>query len=89
MGKCSVDGCQASIHAAGLCRTHYGRKWRGKPMEGRTESRRNEIECADDRRLSLERELTEAKRIYSMSVGVQARVKWSGRMRELQGLLSQ
>ena len=88
-GKCSQSGCSAQVHAKGLCKTHYGRKWRGHPPDG---NGRRRSECpvhdtVEERRVSAERGLAEARTVYGVAVGLEARTKWRGRIRELELVL--
>lgn len=85
---CSVVGCPEPSHAKGLCRRHYGRRWRDKPMEGRNEIRREALEIASERKQSILRELQSAQDIYDRCIGFQAHAKWGGKIRELKELLS-
>jgi hypothetical protein len=56
-------------------------------MDVRCEVKREALEIAEDRRLSVERELEVARDVYAHAVGMDARVKWGGKIRELQGFL--
>jgi hypothetical protein len=83
-GKCSQSGCSAQVHAKGLCKTHYGRKWRGHPPDGRKRPEYPRNDTAEERRALAEQGLVEARAVYSVAVGLEARTKWRKRIQELE-----
>lgn len=87
---CSIAGCTEPAHARGYCRKHYGRYWRKKPLVP-PDPLATPPPAATDPRIdvkALQRQLESSRHSYDLSVGLEARMRWGRKVRELQATLN-
>jgi hypothetical protein len=85
-GRCSQPGCPDPVHAKGLCRKHYGRQWRGRPLEEGNDVRAKRA-VAGFNLESIERQLSEARHNYNIVVGFEGRKRWREKISELEKVI--
>jgi hypothetical protein len=82
--KCSVNGCRNNAHSRGYCGCHYGRIWRGRPVEGPAYQ---QAAPASFNLQSLERQLADAHRSHDLVVGLEGKMRWRRKIQELEQIL--
>lgn len=83
--KCSQPGCPNDAHSRGLCRCHYGRQWRGRPLTGPVIAQEAPSRFSTE---SLERQIADAKRAYALVVGFTGKLRWRHIIQELEQALN-
>lgn len=77
-GICTVHGCANNAFARTLCRQHYGRYYRTGQYELIAPPEKKEGV------LKREDELKEAREIYKIAIGLQVRLEWARKIKELE-----
>jgi hypothetical protein len=82
--RCSVHGCPNNAHSRGYCGRHYGRIWRGRPVDGPAYQ---QSAPSSFNLQSLERQLADARRSHDLVVGLEGKMRWRHRIQELEQIL--
>lgn len=84
---CIVDGCQRRQHAHEMCRLHYSRHWRGKPLEGPECNRKTPSPAGEaqlpERQRNAEGELERAQSSYDLASSIGSRMFWASEIRRI------
>lgn len=79
---CRVTGCQNLSHAKGLCKAHYGRLWRGQPLDGMKKRAPNATQPSADQ--ATDAQIAEARHLYALAGTLECRMRWRNRLRQLE-----
>ncbi len=90
---CKEEGCSKPVHARGLCRSHYGKAWRGGDTKPKSVSLRQYVRSSGTPRAfaqdlmaqwqSLQRAWQRARASYDCVVGLEGRKRWGTELRAI------
>ena len=77
---CKIDGCEHDHHTQGFCREHHSRE------QVRKSKQQFEHSCSELG--TLQNELKKLKEVYNLAVGLEARIRWSRKMTDIQAKIN-